>query len=259
METDHLLPLLELYTSEGCSSCPPADRWLSSLARAPIDAVPLAFHVDYWDDLGWKDRYASPAHTRRQQARVAEAGGRVVYTPQVMLGENVQVKWSDGPALARAATDAVLRPAGLQLELSAQRAARGLTVRLAGTRLPGEDWRVQFALYRDDVSSVVTAGENRELTLHHDRVATALHGPWPIGRRDPSHWFTRKPDAGGVLSTAAREAWPIGEGGAPQRLLSGAADASGVVAIFTLHGEPGTGWALDLPLDGCADEPDAAP
>jgi len=58
-------PLVELYTSEGCSSCPPADRWLSARARAS-DANWLAFHVDYWDDIGWPDRFASPLFSQRQ-------------------------------------------------------------------------------------------------------------------------------------------------------------------------------------------------
>jgi hypothetical protein len=64
------VPLIELYTSEGCSSCPPADRWLSALtqdARLWQGMVPVAFHVDYWDDIGWKDRFASPNHGLRQR------------------------------------------------------------------------------------------------------------------------------------------------------------------------------------------------
>jgi hypothetical protein len=74
--------LLELYTSEGCSSCPPADRWLSQMPPRR-DVVPLAFHVDYWDRLGWKDRFAQAAFSQRQRARNRGAGW--VYTPQVML------------------------------------------------------------------------------------------------------------------------------------------------------------------------------
>ena len=62
---EHVTPVIELYTSEGCSSCPPADRWLSSLPVEPA-VVPLAFHVDYWDSLGWPDRFARPEFTRRQ-------------------------------------------------------------------------------------------------------------------------------------------------------------------------------------------------
>lgn len=229
VQSGHLLPLLELYTSEGCSSCPPADRWLSGLARAPIDAVPLAFHVDYWDDLGWKDRFASPLHARRQRARVQMAGGRIVYTPQVMLGQDVQVKWTDAEALAAAATAAVLQPAHLDATLTARRDGRDLEVALSAGGLPGRDWTVQYAIYADGLSSTVTAGENRSLVLRHDRVVLAMRGPWPV-------------EAGGV----------------PARRLPLPVQASGVAALFTLLGEPGTGWALDLPLGTCADEADAA-
>jgi hypothetical protein len=93
----NVVPLVELYTSEGCSSCPPADRWLSKLALADAgEANFLAFHVDYWDEIGWHDRFGSPAYSQRQRQRVAAAeGGDTVYTPQVMVGSNVRVAWSD--------------------------------------------------------------------------------------------------------------------------------------------------------------------
>ena len=78
-------PLVELYTSEGCNSCPPADRWFARLPVGPGAAIPLAFHVDYWDSLGWKDRFASPEWSERQRARVRGGGGRIVYTPKFLL------------------------------------------------------------------------------------------------------------------------------------------------------------------------------
>ena len=80
--------LVELYTSEGCSSCPPADRWLSALAErgfAPDRVVPLALHVDYWDYIGWKDPFAKALFSARQRELAAIARSRVVYTPQVVL------------------------------------------------------------------------------------------------------------------------------------------------------------------------------
>ena len=75
--------LLELYTSEGCDSCPPADRWLSNQKSSPVAGlvVPLAFHVDYWDNLGWKDPFGSPENTRRQHAQAGFSGAKFVYTP----------------------------------------------------------------------------------------------------------------------------------------------------------------------------------
>ena len=76
--------LVELYTSEGCSSCPPADRWLSQLNSSDKlwdNFVPVAFHVDYWDYIGWKDRFASKAYSQRQRRYAKEQGERTVYNP----------------------------------------------------------------------------------------------------------------------------------------------------------------------------------
>lgn len=77
--------VVELFTSQGCSSCPPADAMLADLARDP-DVLPLSFHVDYWDYLGWKDRFAQPEFTRRQQNYARSVGERAVYTPQLIIG-----------------------------------------------------------------------------------------------------------------------------------------------------------------------------
>ena len=77
--------LVELYTSEGCSSCPPADRWLSNVGKAfaTEQVVPLALHVDYWDYIGWKDRYAQPLFTQRQNGSQRTSGARFAYTPLI--------------------------------------------------------------------------------------------------------------------------------------------------------------------------------
>ena len=76
--------VVELYTSQGCSSCPPADRILGELAERD-DVIALAFHVDYWDYLGWKDEFASAEHTKRQRAYARAAGERTIYTPQMVI------------------------------------------------------------------------------------------------------------------------------------------------------------------------------
>src|SRR5579871_5557653 len=91
----HTVALLELYSSEGCSSCPPADRALSGLkAAAQADeVVPLALHVDYWDYIGWTDRFAKPEFTQRQNLLAAEANSRAVYTPEMFLGTRELRNW----------------------------------------------------------------------------------------------------------------------------------------------------------------------
>jgi hypothetical protein len=177
-----IVPLVELYTSEGCSSCPSADRWLSREIRSDAHVANwLAFHVDYWDDLGWPDRFASPRHTARQQARVSAAGERAVYTPQVMVGTDVTTTWRLSPAFEHALEAAGGNaPVGLALQLRREggeaRVFAG-AMRAAGMRAPARVWLAQT---RDGESTQVRAGENEGEVLRHDRVVTGLWGPWPL-------------------------------------------------------------------------------
>src|SRR5258706_9541610 len=96
--------LIELSPSEGCWSCPPADRWLSSLGgpAAPPGVVPIAFHVSYWDYIGWKDVFADERYTERQRALAKASRARMVYTPQVMLDGRDFPGWDDARAVAKA-------------------------------------------------------------------------------------------------------------------------------------------------------------
>src|ERR1700737_4679799 len=103
--------LLELYTSEGCSSCPPAESWLGQLTtdgRLWKEIVPVAFHVDYWDNLGWKDRFAKPEYTSRQRSYSAVWGILSVYTPGFVLNGQEWKGWFSGNPLPGASD----RPAG---------------------------------------------------------------------------------------------------------------------------------------------------
>ena len=183
-----LRPLVELYTSEGCSSCPPADRWLSRRAgEEPANF--LAFHVDYWDDIGWPDRFASPTYSQRQRQRVGAAGERTVYTPQVMLGGEVQVNWRNDFVWRRTLEEQRRTAPRAALALRLQRDGEGWQVALGvapmGTPDPGA--QVWLARYVDAQTTRVLAGENRGGTLRHDRVVRELLGPWPLGGATSSH------------------------------------------------------------------------
>src|SRR5271169_4485890 len=103
---NYTVALLEFYTSEGCDSCPPADRWFSSLHLGPDapHAAALAFHVDYWDRLGWRDRFGSAAFTQRQQEQMRRHDASMVYTPQVLLQGNDLTTWRSAPQPTRALT-----------------------------------------------------------------------------------------------------------------------------------------------------------
>lgn len=179
-----ITPLIELYTSEGCSSCPPADQWLSrELRGGEHRANWLAFHVDYWDELGWPDRFASPLHSERQRRRVKAARRSAVYTPQVMIGPQVQTTWRAAPAVERA-LKAAQGPAEVGLALQWQPQAAGSTLHLGAARsgkAPGKPASVWLAQTLDAQETRVRAGENAGVTLRHDRVVTRLWGPWPLG------------------------------------------------------------------------------
>lgn len=165
-------PLVELYTSEGCSSCPPADRWLSARVAADPGFTALAFHVDYWDRLGWPDRFARPEFTQRQYARVRAAGGRVSYTPQVMLPGRVQVDWRRGEA------DRIERlPSLANLNMSVHREDGGFRIDVDGAWLGAGSHpavALHVAAFADAQATDVKRGENTGRTLRHDRVALYL-------------------------------------------------------------------------------------
>jgi hypothetical protein len=173
--------LVELYTSEGCDSCPPADRWLSSTFPADADArnaIALAFHVDYWDRLGWKDRFAAPAWTERQYAMAHANRSRLVYTPQVLLQGHDFSDWRGrGGAAAVAAIAA--KPARAEIVVEALLQRDAIAVK-ASASVPASGDRKNTALFAaltdSRLVSDVKAGENAGVRLTHDHVVRALRG-----------------------------------------------------------------------------------
>lgn len=176
--------LLELYTSEGCDSCPPADKWLSQQKSRPAASpdssalVPLAFHVDYWDSLGWKDRFANAEYTRRQQTQVARANGKFSYTPQFIRNgqdwrRNDRVLGSAEAAAANISIDFALPKTGA---LIVNAKVQSLTPNPTQTQTQ----TVWLAIYEHNLESIVNAGENKGETLHHDYVVRKFIGPVPL-------------------------------------------------------------------------------
>jgi hypothetical protein len=103
------LTVVELFTSQGCSSCPPADAFLGELAKRD-DVLALSFHVDYWDYIGWKDTYASPANTERQRQYARRFGLGYVYTPQMVVQGTAQTTGSDRPSVLNSIAQAKTQP-----------------------------------------------------------------------------------------------------------------------------------------------------
>lgn len=185
--------VVELYTSEGCNSCPPADRWLSrALARQrAADEAPfiaLAFHVDYWDYLGWKDMFAQPAFTQRQAVLARNGSVSGVYTPQTFVNGRDDRSWTRGITTLPASTAA----ATVQFGVSARWTADGVDIRgkHAAPIAPVTSVRLRYAVTENGLTTAVKAGENRGETLRHDAVVRA-HG-------------SMNADASGAFATTAR-------------------------------------------------------
>lgn len=158
--------LVELYTSEGCSSCPPADRWLSRLADdADLwrEFVPVAFHVDYWDYLGWPDRFADAAFSRRQRGYYDEGTVSSVYTPGMFVAGQEWTGWRrvDTPAQNRRG------PVGL---LTASVSGNEVAIDYKHTDSDSGPLVAHVALLGMSLETDVQRGENRGRQLAHDFV-----------------------------------------------------------------------------------------
>jgi len=200
--------LVELYTSEGCSSCPPADRWLSAFVPAAGngDVVPVAFHVGYWDYIGWKDVFADPRFTQRQRDIASAVGSSYVYTPQVVVGGRDFRSWSSARSL-ESAFDAIRRkPAVVDLEVAlAVGTDREVTAEVNATPRPGlrtADLAVVTVVTQNGLGNHVTKGENRGEKLRHDFVVRDLASHRGLGIARAT--FRPKPDwDAGKMSVAA--------------------------------------------------------
>ncbi len=163
--------IVELFTSEGCSSCPPADELLGRLRQEQhangVEVIPLGFHVGYWNYLGWHDRFSSAAYSKRQEtyARVLRTEGP--YTPQMIVDGDEEFVGSDASRARLAIRQAAAQAAAASIELS-WAAADKLLVRAHAPGVHSGD--VFLAITEDDLSSQVKAGENGGHTLHHSAV-----------------------------------------------------------------------------------------
>lgn len=167
--------VVELFTSQGCSSCPPADRILSELARSRADVLALAFHVTYWNRLGWPDPYSFEAATNRQREYRSISGIGSIYTPQAVVDGTHDVVGSDGAglrkAIAAAAASAVTVP------MAASRTAEGLTITVGAGKGKG---RILLVGYDRERRTQVPRGENAGVTLVESNIVRSLvaAGAW---------------------------------------------------------------------------------
>ena len=210
--------VIELFTSQGCSSCPPADRLLSKLAAAGSlgdrALAPLSFHVDYWNELGWADPFSLPAWTERQHMYAQAIGDDRVYTPELVVGGGAGVIGSNLAAVTQAVQRAA-HPA--LLAATASWTSDLVTITTTAPR----DADVWVAVWEDGTTTRVARGENAGETLNSDRVVRRLErvaaagqkatlsiklGPWHAGGAVA---FAQRSDRRIVASTLLPRAAPV--------------------------------------------------
>lgn len=183
--SEHRPIVVELFTSEGCSSCPPADRLLADIVKtAPdgVEIIALSEHVDYWDGLGWRDPFSSKLFTERQNKYAEQFGPDRVYTPQMIVDGATEFVGSDRAQLMKAIADA--RTRAKASVAMAWRGAGSLNVTVSGAAKASD---VMLAITEDGLSVDVKRGENAGHTLPHVRVVRSLV---KIGQTDGAGAFS---------------------------------------------------------------------
>ena len=181
--------LVELFTSEGCSSCPPADKVLMTLQRDQLvpnaEVITLGFHVDYWDRLGWKDRFSSAEFTRRQEAYAAQFGNDSSYTPQIVVdGVSEFVGSNRGRANEEIAKSAMSAKGTIDLKIDKDKLS-GIIAGLANKT----NATIYLAVAESELSNQVSRGENSGSTLEHASVVRELKQIGTIDRKDVGKTF----------------------------------------------------------------------
>jgi hypothetical protein len=162
-ETESRPVVVELYTSQGCSSCPLADSYIGQLARRK-DVLALSFHVDYWDYIGWKDKFADPAYVGRQRAYAMTLGHHMVYTPQVVVAGSSDAQGADRATIEQRIREAKARQRMYPLEVARDPQTGDVVLELpeAPLPVPATIWLMTYQ-YRDEAA--IDSGENSGRTL----------------------------------------------------------------------------------------------
>jgi len=176
--------VIELFTSEGCSSCPPADRLLAELDKeqpvAGVQLIVLSEHVDYWNSLGWMDPYSSHEYSERQQRYGTALNVSDVYTPQAVIDGRLEVVGNSAPKV-EAAIEQARKDSKVPLTLQASRTDKGIHVELQAGGATKRGAEVYFAIAEDSVQSHVSAGENSGRMLEHTAVVRSITRGGKIG------------------------------------------------------------------------------
>lgn len=160
--------VVELYTSQGCSSCPSADALFERMTDDP-SLIPLALHVDYWDYIGWTDVFGNPQFTQRQKAYASAVGSRMIYTPQMIVNGTARVEGNDPDAVAAAIAQARGLPPQVQLSLERHGGQLYLKASTGGQSGP---MVVQLVRYMPQETVAIKHGENAGKTVTYRNIVT---------------------------------------------------------------------------------------
>lgn len=169
--------VVELYTSQGCSSCPPADALLGELAKMP-NVFGLALHVDYWDYIGWKDTFGNPQFSERQRNYARSAGDNMVYTPQMIIDGQARMVGNAAPPVKAAISGALERPRTIDLKV--ERNGNKVTISGVTKQALEAGTTVQLVHYIESQDVAIERGENAGLTVGYRNVVTSWQtvGNW---------------------------------------------------------------------------------
>jgi hypothetical protein len=203
--------VVELYTSQGCSSCPPADDFVAMLASDPR-ILPLALHVDYWDYIGWADKFAHPKFTDRQRAYARAVGSRTIYTPQLIIGGQDRI---EGFAPDRTADRLRAHLAsGTPVRLSVTREGDRLMIKAWADSPLDQPVRVQLVRYKPEETVTIERGENAGRTITYHNIVTSWEqvGDWagqeplelvaPYGGDEPGAVIVQTEGPSAILAAA---------------------------------------------------------
>ncbi|MCK5920436.1 MAG: DUF1223 domain-containing protein [Methylococcales bacterium] len=180
---------MELYTSQGCSSCPPTESWLADLQNngfSPEHVIPVALHVDYWDYIGWKDKFASAKHTLRQRRHVKQNGLNTLYTPQLILsGKDLRPRNKLKKSLASITTQAA--PANIQLQaVVSEQNVLSITCTVSVADNVEKKLKLNLMITENNLTTAIRAGENLGKKLHHEHVVRQILEP-SLVTTEPHH------------------------------------------------------------------------
>ncbi|MEM8554937.1 MAG: DUF1223 domain-containing protein [Pseudomonadota bacterium] len=170
------LVVLELYTSQGCSSCPPADALMHTIAKERADVLPLSFHVDYWDYIGWTDTFADPTHSERQKTYARNFKERMVYTPQVVVNGSVSMVGHKAKKLNEAVS--FFEAQAALVSLSLVRTGEDVVVNLRPLAVEIPATELHLVRYKPEATVQIGRGENAGRSVTYTNVVMDWHVAW---------------------------------------------------------------------------------